>query len=173
MRWCKEVSIWWALSEEEKPEQTREFIDKSYSMLLEGLYRLRDLLPAEDAIKVLEKGYALDNLMYDNQPFSGSWGNVNDHFRHAKYLMALNRRSEATEQLNIAANAARAFDNRPEEEKTSSLLLGEQVRRKTDWDTADSRSLCEILRDSWMSDEAFDGIRDTEEFKRIVADLSK
>lgn len=168
MRWCKEASIWWALAEDEKLAQTRDFIDKTYAILMEGMYRLSDLVSAEDAIKVLEKGYALEALMYDNAPRLGTWGTANDHFRHAKYLMALSRQSEVIEQLNLAANAAIAFDNRPEEEKTTSLLLGEQIYRKTDWDTADSRSLCEILRDSWLSDEVFDEIRDAKEFKEIV-----
>ena len=132
------------------------------------MYRLSNLLSAEDAIKVLEKGYALEALMYDNTPRIGTWGTANDHFRHAKYLMALSRQREVIEQLYLAANAAIAFDNRPEEEKTNSLLLGEQIHKKTDWDTADSRSLCEIIRDSWLSDEVFDAIRDAKEFKEFV-----
>jgi len=145
---CKEVAIWWALDDHEKLVYTRECIDKAYSILCSGLYRLVGLLPDGDAIKVLEKGYALQDLLYDGNAGIGTWKNANDHLRHAKYCVKLNRFEEAIEQLRISVKAAAAFDNRPYEERTNSLLLGEQVRRRTDFDTADSRSLCEILRDT-------------------------
>ena len=78
---------------------------------------------------------------------------------------------EAWEQLRFSVEAAIAFDNRPEEEKTVSLLLGEVVHKRVDYDTADSRPLREILRDKWLADEGFDPVRDCKEFQEILGML--
>ena len=56
-------------------------------------------------------------------------------------------------------------------QKVTSLLLGEQVRKRSNFETADSRPLCEILRDSWLVDEAFDAIRDTAAFQAVLEQL--
>ena len=85
--------------------------------------------------------------------------------------MKLQRYDQAIEQLQISAQRALEFDHRPEEIKTTSLLLGEEVRKKTDFETADSRPLCEILRDSWLAEKEFDAIRNTEEFQAILKQL--
>ena len=55
-------------------------------------------------------------------------------------------------------------DNRPEEVTTNSFLLGQRIHKTTDFDTADSRPLREILRDSWLAEKEFDAIRNTDEF---------
>ena len=91
--------------------------------------------------------------------------------RRAKCCAALLRYDEAVQQLKRSAALAIAFDNRPEEERCASLLLGERVRKRSNFETADSRPLSEILRDSWLADKVFDTIRDTAEFNAILEQL--
>lgn len=168
---CRETAIWWALSEEEKLPHTRKYIGKAYNILFDALYRLMALVSAEDALKVIEKMDTLDRLIYDGNIPNYTWASSNMAHHRAEYYMKLNLYDEAIEQLNISAQMAIAFDNRPDEVKTTSFLLGEKVRKKTDFETADSRPLREILRDSWLAKKDFDAIRDTDEFKAILEQL--
>ncbi len=168
---CREAVIWWALSEEEKLPHTRKYIRKAYNVFSNALYRLLGLVSAEEAIEVIDKMDALDRLVYDGDIPDFSWHKARMAFHRAEYCMKSDRCDEAIEQLNLSADMAIAFDNRPDEIKTESLLLGEKVFRKTDFDTADSRPLCEILRDTWLGEEVFDPIRDTAQFKAILEKL--
>ena len=84
----------------------------------------------------------------------------------------MNRFDEAIKQLELSVESAIAFDNRPEEIKTSSLLLGEQVRKRTDFETADSRPFRRRVREVWLAEKEFDAIRDTKEFKAILEQLN-
>lgn len=167
----KEWSIWWTLTDEEKLPHTRKFILDSYYALDDSLWRLASLIPAEDAIKVFEKISVLDNLIYDDSLPNQTWSNARYYCFYAKCLVQLNRFNEAIKQLELSVESAIAFDNRPEEIKTSSLLLGEQVRKRTDFETADSRPFCERVRDVWLAGKEFDAIRDTKEFKAILEQL--
>ena len=168
---CREWSIWWALSEEEKIPHTRTLISKSYDILSDMLWELTDLVPAEDALKVFEKISVLDNLIYEDSWSNQTWCNSRYSCFYAKCLVQLNRFDEAIKQLELSVKSAIAFDNRPEEIKTNSFLLGERVRKRTDFETADSRSFCERVRDVWLAEKGFDAIRDTEEFKAILEQL--
>mgnify|MGYP003306747094 FL=1 len=171
MEWCRERSIWWALEEEEKLPHTRKYIRAAYDRLLDAINGLiyGELLSIEESLAVLEKVDALERLMTDDAPRNTGWGMTLDHLERAIRLVKLDRTEEAWKQLRLSAEAAIAFDHRPEEETTVSLLLGEVVHKRVDYDTADSRPLREILRDKWLADEALDGIRDREEYKEIVA----
>ena len=171
MEWSKERAIWWALDEEEKIPHLYKSIREAYILLDSFIWRLEKQLPPSEALKVLEKEYALRDIMYDSRPCFSMWGETNLHFNHAKYLVELNRTEEAFEHLIISAESAIAFDNRPEERHVDSLLFGNITDKRTDYDTADSRPLHEILRDSWLSDEAFDRVRDCEDFKKIIKKL--
>ncbi len=168
---CRESAIWWALSDEEKLPHTRRYIGKAYGILSDALYRLMDLVSAEDAIKVIEKMDALDRLVYDDNVPNYTWASSSMARHRATYYTKLNRYDEAIEQLKISAEMAIEFDNRPDELKTTSFLLGEKIRKKTDFETTDSRPLREILRDSWLIEKEFDAIRDTKEFKAILEQL--
>ena len=168
---CRETAIWWALSEEEKLPHTRTYIRKTYDLLSDALYRLMKLVSAEDALTVLEKMDVLDDLVYDGKTPDCTWSASRMAFHRAIYYMQLHRPDEAIENLILSADLARAFDNRPDECRTESFLLGETVCKKTEFETADSRPLREILRDSWLSDKAFDAIRETEEFKTVLQKL--
>ena len=167
----KEWDIWWALTDEEKLPHTRKFILDSYYALDEGLWRLTDLLPAGDALKVFEKISVLDNLIYENDLPNYTWSATRYSCFYAKCLIKSNRFDEAIEQLKLSVKSAIAFDNRPEEIKSYSLLLGERVRKRIDFETADSRPLREIVRDKWLAEKEFDAIRDTKEFKAILEQL--
>lgn len=171
MSHCKEQAIWWALSEEEKLPYTRDFLRKSYDALSYALYHLVDLVSAEDALTVMEKMDTVDALVYDGHAFEATWSNVNTAYRRAKCYAALLRYDEAVQQVKRSAELAMAFDNRPEEERCASLLLGERVRKRSNFETADSRPLSEILRDSWLADKAFDAIRGSDAFKAILEQL--
>ncbi len=174
MSWySKEMAIWWALSEEEKIPHLYKSIENAYELLDCFIWRLAKLLPAEEALKVLEKEFAIRDIMLDGKTDSDTWGNAEMNLSCAKYLAKLNRTKEAIEHLRISAEAAIAFDNRPEEIHKESLLLGKRTEKRTDFDTADSRPLHIILRDSWMADEAFDKMRDSEEFLDIIKMLAE
>ena len=168
----KEWDIWWSLTDEEKLPHTRKFILDSYYALDESLWRLTDLLPAGDALKVFEKISVLDNLIYENDLPNYTWCNTRYACFYAKCLVKLNRFDEAIKQLEFSVESAIAFDNRPEIIKTNSLLLGERVCKRTDFETADSRLFRERVRDKWLAEKEFDPIRDTEEFKTIIKKLS-
>ncbi len=169
---CREQAIWWALREEEKIPHLHESIREAYYLLDGFIWRLEKQLPASEALKVLEKEFAIRDIMYDGKAVFGSWGNAEMNFSCAKYLAQLNRTEEAIKHLRVSAEAATAFDNRPEEIHRESLLMGRRTEKRTDYDTADSRPLHVILRDSWMADEAFDGMRDSKEFSDIIKMLS-
>ena len=72
----------------------------------------------------------------------------------------------------MAAEEAKAFDNRPDEQKYTAVLVGEITERKLDFETSDNRPLIEILRYKWLIHDELDSLRDTDEFKTIVAGLS-
>ena len=50
----------------------------------------------------------------------------------------------------------------------SSLLLGETRINKVDFETDDTRSLAEIMRDKWLLSPDFDKLRNTDDFKEII-----
>ena len=75
--------------------------------------------------------------------------------------------------LHFAVSEAKAFDNRPDEQKCSTVLVGEITERKLDFETSDTRPLCEILRDKWLIHDELDPVRDTDEFKAIIKELSE
>ncbi len=167
MMWCKEHSIWWGLSEEEKIPHLHESIRRAYDLLDDFIWLLSKQLPAAEALKVIEKEYTLWDIMYDGFDYE-FWNKADIHFRHAKVLAELNRTDEAMEHLKISAQAAVDFDNRPEEIQKYSILMGSRTEKRTEYDTADSRPLREIYRDDRLNDKVFDNIRGTEEFKEII-----
>ena len=87
-------------------------------------------------------------------------------------MLRLNRNTEAFEKLKIAVKCAKGFDNRPEQIVKHSILLGDIIINRSDFETTDSRTLTEIMRDKWLQDEDFDSIRDTENFKSIIKELN-
>ena len=172
MKACREANIWWGLEEDEKLPHTRAYLLQSYDQLCGAMWKLAKLLPPTDAQRVWEKMQALDAIIYDGPTPDHDWGNANLPFRMAKTHMQLNQPDAALVCLRRAAEAARAFDERPDEQTHESLLLGQRTERRTDFETADTRPLQHILRDKWLADAVFDPIRGDAAFGEIIAGLN-
>ena len=169
----KEMSIlWWKLNEDEKLPATREYINNAYKALRDGIWKLAKLLAPEEALAVFAKLELLQELMHDGKCENGTWMRANGHVKQAEIYMQLEDQPSAILHLQAAAEAAIAFDNRPEEKRFFSILLGEQIKRRVEYDTSDTRPLRIILRDTWMAANIFDTIRGTEEFKSIIQALN-
>ena len=171
MAYCREWSLKWALSEDEELPHWRKFILQSYHALSDGLWQLVDLVSDEEAVVVSEKSLALDHIIFDDDPPREDWFSASHYFDYAKRLVKVNRIEEAIESLKICIKYAYEFENRPEEIKTNSILIGERIKKRTDFATTDSRPLHEIVRDKWLAEKEFDAIRDTKEFKAILEQL--
>jgi hypothetical protein len=168
MVWCRERSIWWALEEEEKVSYARTYMVNAYYHMMDACDRLIHLLPAEEALAVLDKYEALECLVEDNKQLFGTWANADNHSLRAKFLLELGREEEAMEHLKIAAEAAIASDNFPEEVKLDSVLLGERTFKSSEEEAVDSRKDSEIIRDRWLTEDAYALAREREEFKEIL-----
>ena len=123
-----------------------------------------------ELIRICEKELELAEFMYDGNVPSDSWGEANTHCFYAGLLAKTGNTDKAFAELEKAANNAISFDNRPEVKEESSLLLGTNTTHRYEFDTADSRPLCKIMRNKWLASEDFDSIR---EEKRFIATLDK
>lgn len=95
-------------------------------------------------------------------------GDANNDFNIAKRYIALGEKENCFKHLKLAVEEAVAFDNRPDVQKYSAVLVGEIIEKKTDFETSDTRTLCEILRDKWLIHDEFDSVRETDQFKKIL-----
>lgn len=174
MEYCKESNIWWGLNDNEKLPYTRERIRKGYETMSAGIYSLLcyQQLPDEELIKIYEKKVKIDELVHDGQMDYYNWGNARFYCNYAKALARLSRYDEALKKLKIAVQCAIKFDNRPDKYRFSSLLLGEITISRTDFETDDDRTFMEMMKDKWFASSDFDQIRHTEDFKKLVAQLS-
>lgn len=169
LKYCKETQIWKGLDQEEKLPYIRQQINQGCNALGEGMYHMIEgrLLPDEALVKVYEKIFALDRLVYDGDyPYS-----MHLHKGLAVVYARLGKKDEALKELEITAQQARAFDKCPENWSDTSLLMGKKTYYRTDYETADSRPLCRIMADTWMNDPDFDDIRETPEFIAIQKSL--
>lgn len=174
MEYSRESQIWWALEDNEKLSFLQKAIHNSYYSLSSYLYLLANSGVVNDDIElqVLMKRIELDKLICDGNRPKNNWGDANNDFNIAKRYIALGDKANCFKHLKLAVKAAVAFDNRPDEQKFSSLLIGEITEKKTDFETSDTRPLCEILRDKWLIHDEFDSVRNTDEFKAIIAELN-
>ncbi len=173
MEQCREHNIWWALEDYEKLPFLREKIRNEYNTLRSTIWLLGEsgCLSDEESLSVMMKLYDFQNVILDNQISMDTWGEARIPFVISEIYMRLNDTDSAIAYLSKAAQAAKQFDNRPEKQQQSSVILGDITVNRTDFQTSDTRSLREIMRDSWLSDEEFDSIRETKEFKVIVNEL--
>ena len=165
---CRESAIRWALSEEEKLPHARDFVRKAYNTLSHSLYCLMKLVPPKDALKIIDKMDALDFLIYDGNVPNFTWSSSNMARHRAVCFMKLNQYDEAIKSLKISAEKAIEFDNRTDELKTTSLLFGETVLKKSAFETADSRPLKVILHDTWLAEEVFNPIKDSVGYNKVL-----
>lgn len=174
MSLCRENQMWWALEDSEKLPFLQRQIKESYDLLLNFIWLLAACgkLSPEDSLVVINKAEELNNLITDRNLYNiDSWGNSRIHYDKAKLYAKMGFEKPTCEQLELAAKKAIDFDNRPDTEQYDSLLLGKVTVNKIDFETADTRPLAKIMRDKWLSDKAFDFVRNTPEFKKIVSML--
>ena len=172
---CRENAMWWCLEENEKLPYARNQVKIGYDFILSGLSLMTsaNLLPDEDLLRVFDKRKKLDELILDGNAVEIDWGPARFHCNYAALLARLGRKEEALDELKKAEKSAIGFDERPDEVKTGSLLIGESMTRKNDFETGDSRNLVEIFRQKWLKDTDFDSIRDCPEFDDIVYGTSE
>ena len=171
---CRENQMWWSLEEDEKTSFLQKQIKKSYDMLYGFIWLLATCgkLSPTNSLSVINKAEELNNLITDEKQYNiDSWGNSRIHYDKAKLYSKIGCKKSVYEQLELAARKAIDFDNRPETEEYNSLLLGNVTEKRIDFETADTRPLTRIMRDKWLSDNAFDSIRNTPEFKKIISML--
>ncbi len=167
---CKENQIWWGLSDNERLPFLRNKIKQDYESLRSYIWLLADsgCISDEQSIIALKKVFDIEKIIYDNTVTPDGWGAAKLQLDIAKLYVRLDNDSQALEHLHIGAKAAKAFDKRPEEQSFPSLLLGDIIIKKMDFETSDTRSLCEIMRDKWLSSSDFDRLRKTDEFQEII-----
>ena len=172
--YCKENQMWWSLEEHEKLEFLHSKAKQDFHHLHGSMYLLANFhhLSYEDRIRVIEKFFALEELICDGNFPATNWSDIRLNCVLARLYTALGEFDTAYKHLKITAEMAIAFDQRPETETYSCLLFGEVVIKKSDWETSDTRSLAEIVRDKWLADAEFDIIRNTDKFKEIVSILT-
>lgn len=171
---CRENQMWWSLEEDEKTSFLQKQIKKSYDMLYGFIWLLATCgkLSPTNSLSVINKAEELNNLITDEKQYNiDSWGNSRIHYDKAKLYSKIGCKKSVYEQLELAARKAIDFDNRPETEEYNSLLLGNVTEKRIDFETADTRPLTRIMRDKWLSDNAFDSIRNTPEFEKIISML--
>ncbi|MDE6110532.1 MAG: hypothetical protein K2F65_01315, partial [Eubacterium sp.] len=169
-KYCKENQMWWSLADEEELSFLRNKIKQDYEALRGSIWLLADSghISDEQSVIAIKKVFELEKLMYDNTTKPDGWGASKLQVDIAQLYARLGNNSLAIEHLNIGATAAKAFDKRPEIQSFSSILLGDITANRIDFETSDTRSLCEIMRDKWLSSSDFDKLRNTDEFKEII-----
>lgn len=174
MELCREMHIWWALEEEEKLTFLQKAIKDSYELLNTFIWLLADadLVDVKTELIAIKKLFELEKLILDGNRPNNNWGSVWLDFDIAKRYALMGDYDNMYKHLYVAVDEARAFDNRPDEQKYSAVLIGEITERKLDFETSDTRPLCEILRDKWLIHDEFDCVRDTDEFRAIVESLN-
>lgn len=172
-KWCRENQIWQGLEESEKLPFLRKKILEDYGSLYSSVWHLAnaDALSDKDSVGVMKKLFALIHLIYDGNP-PAAWGTARTNCDIARFYVRLKDFGNAYKHLKIAVNGAKNFDARPKSKKVSALLLGEIEIKRLDFEAADSRSICEIMRDKWLMQSDFDPIRETDEFKELVKALT-
>lgn len=174
MEQCREQNIWWALEEDEKLPFLRDKIRNEYYNLRSSIWLLGEsgCLSDEESLAVMKKLYDLQSVILDSQSSLDSWGEARIPFVIAEIYMRLNNTASAFNYLKQAVKAAKQFDERPEVQQLNCLLLGEITQKRTDFQTSDTRTLCEIMKETWLSDEEFDSVRETAEYKEIIEIIS-
>lgn len=173
-RICKENQMWWCLEEDEKLPFTRKHLRLANSSLRCAMYNIVDgrLLPDAQLIGVYEKMFALGDLMWDWDTAGHQFVLAQIRCGMAATYARLSETDKAIAQLELAAEMAHAWDHRPQSGTTRTLLMGDIPWSRKDWDTADTRSCQEIMRDTWLASADFDRIRDTPAFQSVLDTLT-
>ena len=169
-RLCRENQIWWALNETEKLSFLRNKIKQDYENLRNYIWLLAASKQISDraSLKAFEKLVSLDNLICDGNNPKNTWRIARLHYEMAKLNAALNNKVKMYHHLKTSAESAKNFDNRPDSQGYSSILLGDVTLKRVDFETADTRSCCKIMKEKWLVNPIFDKFRNTYEFKEII-----
>lgn len=172
MDFTREEQIWHALEDDERAVNARDMIRKGYGKVRAGIWQLLDCecVPDADKAEIALARVKMDEIVYGENPPPniGQW-----RVRVAQVLARLGRTDEAMAQLNIAAAQAKVFDERPECGEYETPLLGRREWKRTDYETADTRPVAQIMREVWLMHEDFNSIRETEEFQAVLDMLVK
>lgn len=172
--YCKENQMWWGLTEDEELPFLRKKVQQDYHFFRSSVWLLASSgqLSDEESVKIFDKVLELERLAYDDGNTPDLWGSARVPVEMAQRYVRLGDHAKAMAYLQRGAAAAKAFDHRPEKQPYTSLLFGRTERKKSDFETTDTRTLCEIMRDKWLLSEDFDVIRDSAEYKQILESLS-
>ncbi len=164
MEYCRENQIWWALETEEKESFLRKQIGLNYHYLRSRIWLLGNsgCLPESEEIKVLKKAFELEELITDGNVIKNGWGHARLNYCLASCHAIIGEKEKALEHLKLCAQAAKAFDERPEEWSFESLLLGKVTQKRMDFETSDSRPLRQIIKEDWLNTEEYE---EFEQFK--------
>ncbi len=173
MELCRENQIWHALSKSEKLPFLQKAIMESYQMLRGFIWILADEaeLGVESEIAAIKKLFALENLILDGNRPKNNWGAAWLDYDIAKKYATLADYDNMFRHLHLAVDEAKLFDCRPNRQEYNAVLVGKIVENKTDFETADNRPLCEILRNKWLQSKEFDCVRNDNRFKEIINSL--
>lgn len=171
---CREFNIYWALDKNEVKQHAHDQIYAGYIILSGGINKLTGVkeLSNEDYLRLYEKQLELDKLVYDGVAVNDGYGNTKDHCCIAEKYARLGNKDKAIEYLKKAVNFAAQYDTE-DGGNYESFLLGKKSWSKNDFETDDPRPLKIRMRDKWLMEKDFSNIRDTDEFKEIVKELSK
>ncbi len=170
---CRENCIWWAIEDDEAESFLREKIATDCNNLRSSIWLLAtsNCRPEAEQITIIEKVFELENLIWDNKTAPDGWGHTRLNFELACCYANLGDEENAFKYLRLCADAAKAFDERPDEQSYTSLLMGTVADKRVEFETSDNRPLCEIVKEKWLNDNEFDGMRNLAEFKKIIASL--
>lgn len=173
MEYCKEKQMWWAVEKDEELPFLRNAIKQSYEMLKSFIWLLADadVVDVQTELLAIRKIFELEQLILDGNRPQTDWGDVWLAFDIAKRYALLGDPENTFKYLHKAVANAKAFDSRPDVLQYEAALVGEITIRKTDFETSDTRPLCEILRDKWLRHDELDCVRNTDEFKAIIKEL--
>lgn len=167
---CKENQMWWSLADNEKLPFLRNKIKQDYEALRSSIWLLANsgCISDEQSIMAIKKIFELEEIVYDGTDTPDGWGAARLQLNLARLYARLDNDSEAIKHLKIVATAAKSFDSRPEEHIYTSILLGDITAKRIDFETTDTRTICEIMHDKWLSAPEFDKFRSTDEFQEII-----
>lgn len=117
--------------------------------------------------------FELDKLVFDEAYSQESFYTVQHLCATAGAYARLGQDEKALAVLKIAAEKAIAFDNRPEEGAIHSVLLGEREWKRTDYETDDTRTCKEIMRDKWLGSKDFEHLRQLDGFRKMIVVLAE
>lgn len=171
---ARESFLWFALEPEERLPFVRQYINDSYHALNHAMCLLAEeqLIPDEQVLRVFEKTFAIDGIVFDGLRGKDSpWYIAESRTELAKVCARLGKLPEMYRALREAAESVKAFDERPDRQTYETLLLGRRTVDRENFDTADTRPLREIFREDWLAAKEFDAVRETEAFRRILQEL--